>query len=334
MEEDLYYTLIYRQLEGEITASEEAQLGEWIDSSPANRQTYNDVTEAWTLSQGLSAQIGMDLDEEYSLLEKRIKSARSPTRIRLYWAAAAGFVLLVVAGMVATRIFGGEREQNWVELTSEQGNRELVLEDQTTVVLAEGSTLRYPEKFRGKDRPVEMEGVAYFKVAQKAGQPFRITTPVAEITVLGTEFNVSAPKGGKLARVAVTSGKVQLRPLVARGDQVLTNGTGLTLEKGEMGTYDRETGILKKGIRFPVNETAWMTGKLTFEETPLAQVIEEVGQYFQTEISLEDSLLNRCSFTAKFENPKLEAVLETIAAVFGGTVEIINGKYQLKGGGC
>lgn len=377
MEENRYLTLIYRRLEGTITDSEQTQLDRWVNGSPANQQTYDDVVEAWNASENLSAEVELDLDAEFSFLEERMEDGsqeatehKGPTLVtssesdtpsqtsgtkvaanaeqsstvpqitpkrktNIYWAVAATVIMLITAIILGPRLLGGDPELQWVEFASAQGKKEIVLEDQTTVILAEGSTLRYPEKFEGEDRPVELNGVAYFKVAENPEKPFQITTEATEITVLGTEFNVNAPSGGVSTRVSVSSGKVQFRPLDEKGEAVLVKGKGLILTKGEAGTYNKSEKKLTKATQFSPNETFWMTGKLVFDETPLGQAFEEISEFYEVEIELADPSLKTCPISAAFEDVELDEILETIAAVFAGTFEKTEeGKYIFKGGQC
>lgn len=354
MEENLYLTWIYKRLEGTISPNEESQLDVWIAESSDNQQTLKDVEEAWNASANLSAEVEIDLDAEFAFLEERIEAEEreevvedeeakvsqeaevrplNPTPIhtqnkkRLYWAVAAGLILLITAGILAPRFLGGEPELNWMAVTATEVTQVIDLDDETHVTLSKGATLRYPEKFAGADRPVELTGNGFFEVAKNPEKPFRITTSSTEVTVLGTEFSVMNEVEEKTTRVAVTSGKVQFKPL--KGDN------HVILEAGQTGTWDPEEGKLKKENGVISTDIAWVAGQLIFEDTPLSKALEEVGRHFQVEIEIELESMKNCPFSSVFETPELDKVMEVISTVFNSSFEKLGeNRYLFKGGEC
>ena len=71
------------------------------------------------------------------------------------------------------------------------GEYVLTLADGTLVCLNAGSKLRFPVQFSGDTRRVELEGEGYFQVIRNENRPFVVGASGVNITVLGTEFNVS-----------------------------------------------------------------------------------------------------------------------------------------------
>ena len=72
------------------------------------------------------------------------------------------------------------------------GQYRLTLPDGTKVWLNAATSLKYPSSFTGKDRTVELNGEAYFEVAQHAEKPFRVISGHQSLDVLGTHFNINA----------------------------------------------------------------------------------------------------------------------------------------------
>ena len=72
---------------------------------------------------------------------------------------------------------------------------ELVLPDSTRVWLNANSKLVYSTSFKEGIRQVELDGEAYFDVKHNGDNPFVVRTKSMNVTVLGTEFNVSAYSG-------------------------------------------------------------------------------------------------------------------------------------------
>ena len=90
--------------------------------------------------------------------------------------------------------------------------KEITLSDGTKVKLDAGSSIKFPDKFEDDKREVFLNGEAYFKVTSDLQTPFIVHTNQAEITVLGTKFNVRAWDQTHKVAVVVVDGKVSLRP--------------------------------------------------------------------------------------------------------------------------
>lgn len=70
------------------------------------------------------------------------------------------------------------------------GAYQLRLADGTQVWLNAESRLKYPSRFTGEQRVVELEGEGYFKVTPDSQRPFIVKSGNITTEVLGTEFNV------------------------------------------------------------------------------------------------------------------------------------------------
>ena len=350
MLEDVYLNLIYRKLEGTITPDEAGQLEGWMVESDENQRTYEDVVAAWEASANLTPDLDLDLDAEFSFLEDRIAGdenttptetanpveettqeareipftpqGRSLAKRRLYWAAAAGFALLITAGLLMPRFFNSE--PNWVELAASDQHRLIKLEDGTEVGVEPGATLRYPEKFSDSERPVEMTGQVSFSVAKDADRPFRVQTQDVQVTVLGTEFVVNTNENQNGTSVFVREGKVEV--MSKKNDEKVV----LLPSQGALWSPDSQKFSLSHGD----NPNAGAP-KLMFSEAPLAEVVTDVANYFDAEVNLENPEMKGCPFTARFEDPTIDEVLEAISVVFDIKLEKTeDGKYLLKGGKC
>ncbi len=95
-------------------------------------------------------------------------------------------------------------------LTTPRGREYLLtLSDGTRVWLNTESQLRYPVQFTGERRTVYLVGEAYFDVHPDASHPFTVISGPAEVTVLGTSFNLRAYPEEDIVTTLV-SGAVQM----------------------------------------------------------------------------------------------------------------------------
>lgn len=212
-----------------------------------NHRTKTD--EAW---QRLYAR----LDEDH-LLTGTERSRTVHRRHLLKWSALvaamlAGFVYLASA---LWHVPGatGEAPNLLTQENREASTLVTTLEDGSVVYLAQQSTLQYPEHFAADKRKVNLQGEAFFDVAQKHRQAFLIETEQVRIEVLGTAFNVHS-HDGELFRLSVQRGlvKVSLKHgsqsvLVNAGETVTLHAQQLQLSE----TKDVDAfGRYARNIRF------------------------------------------------------------------------------------
>ena len=101
------------------------------------------------------------------------------------------------------------RYLNTTRIVAEFGitNKNIMLSDGTNVQLNAGSTLSYSKDYNSGNREVFLNGEAYFNVT-KNHVPFIVSTDYAQVTVLGTKFNVRSRSDGFEA--GVNEGSVEV----------------------------------------------------------------------------------------------------------------------------
>ena len=105
------------------------------------------------------------------LLEKRLPHLQRRILSLHTMAGAAAVAVLCVLGWWAYYMFAPVPLQTVSTLAE---TRTVTLPDQTEIVLNRYSSLTYPERFRGKDRKVQLQGEAYFEVSKDAAHPFKV----------------------------------------------------------------------------------------------------------------------------------------------------------------
>ena len=105
------------------------------------------------------------------LLEKRLPRLQHRILPLRTMANAAAVAVLCVLGWWAYYMFAPVPLQTVSTLAE---TRTVTLPDQTEIVLNRYSSLTYPERFRGKDRKVQLQGEAYFEVSKDAAHPFKV----------------------------------------------------------------------------------------------------------------------------------------------------------------
>ena len=107
------------------------------------------------------------------------------------------------------RFFAKEEKTIYAEIFSPLAARtRFELPDGSTGWLNSGSTLKFPVKFRGKQREVKLSGEGFFNVVKDSEKPFVVKTSDMNIVALGTRFNVLTYPNDETCEVTLESGKV------------------------------------------------------------------------------------------------------------------------------
>src|SRR5690606_13352531 len=116
--------------------------------------------------------------------------------------------------------------------TPKGGTYQITLPDGSKVWLNANSTLKYPSRFGGKERVVELEGEAYFDVSQQSTAnsrqasfvPFLVKTNNQTVEVLGTEFNISAYADDPVTKTTLVEGSVKVSAHAVNASTLLKPG--------------------------------------------------------------------------------------------------------------
>lgn len=233
---------------------------------------------------------------------------------RVWWAAAAVFILITVGGYLWLNTSGAQ--QKVMAKTSVQNNaetitcytRNIMLPDGSTVILKEGSTLNYPGNFSGKTREVALVGEAYFDIVHDQQHPFVIQTGKIKTTVLGTAFNIKAYPGQKDITVSVTRGKVK----VENQSKVLA-----VLSKDEQVVYSLNNELYEQQKVDAVTiVTDWTKQDMVFDDNTFLDIAGILQKRFGVQVIFANPLLEQCTITASFDGTEpLEKVLDVLCRV-------------------
>ena len=160
------------------------------------------------------------------------------------------------------------------KLTTPRGGQyRIELPDGSQVWLNAASSLRFPTAFTGRERRVEVEGEAYFEVAENKAKPFIVSTNGAEIQVLGTHFNVMAYKDEASLKTTLLEGAVKF---VGNGSVLLKPGQQSQLFAN---------GPVKVVSDVNLEEVmAWKNGFFHFEGVDFETVSKQLSRWYDVEV--------------------------------------------------
>jgi transmembrane sensor len=345
--DDLPWNDLARYFAGELPADEAADLERWIAADSQRAELVEELRHLWTAT----GELRQTWDAEAAL--RLIKQAPAgPGRIirlpRFYheeptsgWGRAtrvavrvAAAVAIVAGGAWALRHRSVALPEPAVassEVSTARGQRaSLRLPDGTHVMLGPASTIDYAVTADHGPRAVSLKGDAYFEVTHVPDRPFTVETKHGVVRDLGTRFLVHAYPADSAVDVVVAEGKVSLAAPLATMAQH-PRADSLVLAPGDLGRVTRDGRITtERGVAVE-RYLAWTEGRLEFRDTPMRDVVVQLGRWYDLEARLADSALGRRRLTASFKDESAPEVLRLIAASLGlrieqqGNVVIIRG---------
>jgi len=203
----------------------------------------------------------------------------------------------------------------------------IILPDGSKVLLNSNSHLHYPPAFNIHSRDVYLEGEAWFDIRQDTRTPFIVHTGKVKTVVLGTAFDIKAPRGQENVVVTVTRGKVRVEK---------DNKTLAVLTRNEQITVDDKTAAPVKQLVTTEEVMNWKAQDVLFDDTPVSDVAADLEKRFSVHIQLENPDLGNCRVTASFlhhETP--EEIVQVLSRINHMQYRIDNdNNIILSGEGC
>ncbi|UYQ92119.1 FecR domain-containing protein [Chitinophaga horti] len=179
-------------------------------------------------------------------------------------------------------------------------NYKLVLSDGTEVRLNAATKLTFPFHFGIGARKVYVEGEAYFKVAKNAAQPFLVSTPLTEVQVLGTSFNINTYHPG-----TVSTSLVEGSVITRRGQQQVQ------LQPGQAANFSTAKGF-STGSFDEEEVLAWLNGIYYYHQCPLADLATVASRFYGITIHLDRTKYAGVAVTGLMERDKLAEFLSDL----------------------
>jgi transmembrane sensor len=196
--------------------------------------------------------------------------------------------------------------------TTARGERAVVTLDGATVVLGPESVLRISGSYGIADRTISIQGHASFDVTPDSAHPFRVWTAGTLTQDIGTRFDLRAYPRDSGIRLVVAEGAVAMR----MRRSALSPTAPVLLTRGMMATTGADGVVrLRSGIAAD-RYLAWSDGRLTFDDTPLSDAVDEIGRWYDLDIRLADTRLASKRLTATFDDPPA-AVLAALESALG-----------------
>ena len=320
--------ILIRYLALETTDTENIWVENWLEESEENRKFFEQVKNLWN-----NTADHKDLDRKY-LTEKSWNEISGmlgknkpviPMKRLLPRVAVAASILLIAA--IGISIFFSRYYQKEKIVESSSNVTKIILPDNSIVWLNRNTKLIYGKNFT-HHRFVKLYGEGYFVVKHDAKHPFEITTSNSKITVLGTEFNVSAYVDS-VTEVTVTSGEVKVTGI----NKTLAENTVLLLP-GEKGVNKGNSRKIQKETSDNPNYMSWKTHDFIFDNTNIRDIVHLVNNIYDTHIRLENDSVQNCNITGKYSCHSLDDMLDMLHIVLNINFEKKGDEIIINTAGC
>ena len=246
--------------------------------------------------------------EAYKKLHPVIEEKRTTKSNKgLYKIIAQMAAAFIIGFTLVTVIFS--KDITTVETMASQ--KEMVtLPDNSTAQLNSMSELSYSEKAWEKNRALNLDGEAYFKVAK--GSKFEVETSAGIVSVHGTQFNVKNREN--YFEVKCFEGLVSV---TIDGDEtMLPAGNTFRIVEGTITNSNTS-------LTFPT----WIANESSFKSVPLFEVIAEFERQYDVEVLTDYN--TDILFTGMFVHTNKELALKSITIPFNLEYIIINNRITL-----
>lgn len=298
---------------GQVDRAKRLDFMRWLQRSPEHIRAYMEISGAYAKLPGPGAipdtlierlvertrsrssvvpfdSVG-DLDIGASLAATARERPVARRRAMRFAASIAMFLIVVAVStwLIVTR------DPTYVTQTAEQ--RSITLDDGSKVELNARTKIRV--SFTPTQRRIDLlVGQALFHVAKDPLRPFIVTSSGTQVRAVGTRFDVHRRTSG--TTVTVLEGRVAVLDRETSEDAASTARTlalqnsptastapiALILAAGEQAIFTKKS--IEKPLRPNIAAaTAWTEGEFEFDETPLADVVEELNRYSRVPIVIE-----------------------------------------------
>ncbi len=299
------------------TPTLQAEFDRWIAADPAHEREYREMERFWCelTPHGRSDELRALRREAVTESASVARQHRRTHRLRRLRALAAGLGMVGLTSLLAISQFSLQQAR----YQTEPGDRHTVyLADGSEVTLNTDTIVRVD--FGWRTRSVVLErGQAHFKVAHAVLRPFEVDAGSGVVRALGTAFDVY--RDGDDVQVTLVEGKVEVASLIepaasdARKAKPVAVRKNAILEPGEQVSIT-PTGVSNVRPASVPKATAWLSGRLVFDNERLQDAALEVNRYSPVKLVVLDRDLADMRISGVFRAGRAETFVDALRASY------------------
>ncbi len=302
--------IIISHLNGDLSEGELKKLVDWTARSKENSKYYARIKDLWEISQN-NISLVAETEKEWFRLLTNIKGQRknifsSSTNRQILFRFAAILIIGLVFGALVTK-YSLKPESGYITSVAPAGSvAQMVLEDSTIVYLNAGSEIKYAQG-KSNTREVFLKGEAWFHVQKNKKKPFIVHTPVYDVSVTGTRFNVKAYAADSDVSTTLEEGQV----IICSSEKFKLNHN-VVLSPGEQIVLNKESNKLTVHNVDTHLYTSWKDNKLIFLNMNLKELIVLLERRYGVDIDVTDNQILTYHYSGTIKNESILDILEII----------------------
>ena len=165
--------------------------------------------------------------------------------------------------------------------TPNGGQYRLTLADGTNVWLNAASSIKFPTKFTGNIREVQITGEVYFEVAKDKLHPFNVVSQNQVIEVLGTHFNVNTYKDELAEKTSLLEGSIKVSRIK---NLIKDESTTRILKPGQQSLLTASASAIRVQSTDMEEAVAWKNGYFKFDKVDIQTIMRQVARWYNVEV--------------------------------------------------
>jgi ferric-dicitrate binding protein FerR (iron transport regulator) len=223
------------------------------------------------------------------------------------WPWAAILVIGLLLGYYIHTIQDTSMPVYFTSLSPKGSITEMYLPDGSHVYLNSGSELKYSINGTDKKREVFLKGEAWFQVAKMKEKPFLVHTPLYDVKVTGTIFNVKAYEDDNEVVTTLEEGGVKVI-----SSENLQLGKDIAVVPGEQLVYTKSTNAIQIQQVNTKWYTSWKDNKLVFINMSVKELKVLLERKYGVNIEIEDESILKYHYDGTLKDETILEVLDII----------------------
>lgn len=311
------------KLDRSLSEEEELCLKDWLEQNDRHQEVLFEMASMWD---------SMDSLARLSSLFPVPTRSTSHSPQRFYFAAAASFLIMLLAGVWGVLNYAPSSAPSWMLAWQVNQNIDGVYDtsvgEHSRVNLPDGSSLvlntnsRIQVKYSDDARLFFLErGEVHIDVAHDKSRPLSVIAGDKVVQAVGTAFNVQIFDDREIELI-VTDGKV----LVAEHnseqsfddiDQKPLPITSLAISKGEKIVLGTKGQKVQKIEAAEIEASlSWRHGNLVFRGETLKEALSEISRYTDVKFEIEDDSVGDIRIAGMFKVGDVKGLLLTLEQNF------------------
>jgi transmembrane sensor len=300
-----------------------AEHAKWMAESARNRVAYMKLSLAWKRLDAFRRMRPLDRSGEVDpdLLKRRAKRSRgfgpALAMLRAAWLPRLGVGIAIVAAFAILVAALVEPSSQISYSTPIGGRQHVILDDGSVLDLNTNTEVRV--QFTAAQRKILLDrGEVLLSVAHDASRPMEVVAAGIVSRAVGTKFSVRLYDNASVETL-VTEGRVLvLREQRLMGLSAAPKPIARTLVPGDRIFVDARTARITRLSPKEIERTLqWTTGRISFHEEKLSEVIREVNRYNTRKLVILDRKVAGTRIGGGFDTSHADTYAEDLIKFFG-----------------